>query len=62
MVQIAIVTEGNRPAFELYDIEKDPYEGNNLAVKKEFAELLETYKQKLRKQQEELDDRAPVFE
>ena len=46
----------NRPAFELYDIQKDPYEGNNLALTEEHAELLETYKKKLKSYQEKLED------
>jgi N-sulfoglucosamine sulfohydrolase len=46
----------NRPAYELYDLQKDPGEGDNLAMKPEYADLLNSYKQKLRKYQEELDD------
>ena len=52
-------TVGNyisRPQFELYDIESDPDESYNLALKPEFAELLKTYQSKLRQQQESLDD------
>ena len=46
----------NRPDFELYDIEKDPSESNNLASSPEFAETLKAYKAKLKKAQQETKD------
>ena len=45
-----------RPAFELYDLEKDPHEGNNLAAHSEHGELLARLKKKLKKFQEETND------
>jgi N-sulfoglucosamine sulfohydrolase len=46
----------HRPAFELYDLEKDPHEGNNLATHSEHGELLARLKKKLKKFQEETND------
>lgn len=46
----------NRPAFEFYEISKDPDETNNLADNPEYAELLETYKTKLKRSQKETGD------
>lgn len=37
-----------RPEFELYDLEKDPEESNNLAANEDFNEVLEAMKAKLR--------------
>lgn len=37
-----------RPEFELFDLNKDPNELNNLAMKKEFEELLEKMKKKMK--------------
>ena len=45
-----------RPRFELYDIEADPYEGNNLANIPEHQQLLETLQQKLQVWQKETKD------
>ncbi|NWK55844.1 sulfatase [Verrucomicrobiaceae bacterium N1E253] len=45
-----------RPAFELYDIAKDPDETNNLASNPEYAELLERYQKKLKQSQRETSD------
>jgi N-sulfoglucosamine sulfohydrolase len=46
----------NRPAFELYDIRKDPHEGNNLAGNPEFAEILASYKARLKAFQQKMKD------
>ncbi|MFT5126609.1 MAG: N-sulfoglucosamine sulfohydrolase [Rhodothermales bacterium] len=46
----------NRPAFELYDIRKDPHEGNNLADNPEFANVLSNYKSKLKAFQQKMND------
>jgi len=46
----------HRPAFELYDIEQDPYETNNLAFDPNYEKLLQQYQAKLKKYQEEMDD------
>ncbi len=46
----------NRPAFEFYDIQKDPYEGNNLALNPKYADLLRQYKDRLKQFQEEMHD------
>ena len=45
-----------RPKFELYDIQSDPDEAYNLAQKKEFAEILQIYKDKLKQRQKSLGD------
>lgn len=45
-----------RTPFELYDMEKDPHETENLAIKSEFAEVLKTYQVKLKQFQKEMDD------
>jgi len=37
-----------RPEFELYDLEKDPNELDNLATQKDFEEVLETMKTKMK--------------
>ncbi|GAA5496936.1 ulvan-active sulfatase [Rubritalea halochordaticola] len=46
----------NRPEFELFDIQKDPAEANNLASDPAFAKVLEEYKEKLKKVQRETRD------
>ena len=46
----------HRPAFELYDIAKDPNEAKNLASDPDHAETLRTYQEKLRTFQKEMDD------
>ncbi|RYD33121.1 MAG: heparan N-sulfatase, partial [Verrucomicrobiaceae bacterium] len=46
----------NRPRFELYDIENDPWEFKNLASLPEFAEQLESLKAKIRDFQKSTDD------
>lgn len=46
----------NRPAFELYDIKKDPSESNNLADNPEFADLLLQYQKKLKQSQRKTRD------
>ena len=38
----------NRPAFELYDVQKDPHEGHNLANDPEYAPVLKEYQEKLK--------------
>ncbi|MCA9048504.1 MAG: sulfatase [Planctomycetaceae bacterium] len=46
----------NRPKFELYDIEQDPHETSNLAVKREYNEILVKYQEKLKAMQKDLQD------
>ncbi|MFO7908053.1 MAG: sulfatase-like hydrolase/transferase [Pirellulaceae bacterium] len=46
----------HRPEFELYDIEEDPHEGNNLADDPEYADLLDAMKKKLQQFQRDTDD------
>ena len=46
----------HRPPFELYDLEHDPYEANNLADDPAHADVLATYKAKLRAFQERTSD------
>lgn len=46
----------HRPKFELFDLKNDPHEAYNLAEKPEFAELLKTYQEKLKKMQKKLED------
>jgi N-sulfoglucosamine sulfohydrolase len=46
-----------RPQFELYDIENDPHEENNLALDPLNMELLATYQAKLKSFQERTGDR-----
>ena len=38
----------HRPEFELYDVERDPYESTNLAGDPAYANVVETFKQKMR--------------
>ncbi len=46
----------NRPAFELYDIGKDPHETTNLAENPEFADVLKEYQERLKQFQKEMND------
>lgn len=46
----------HRPEFELYDIESDPDETENLAGDPRFAEILEKYQNELREFQAKTDD------
>jgi len=46
----------HRSAFELYDLQEDPHEGNNLAGSKEHSELLGRLKKKLKAFQEQTND------
>ena len=46
----------NRPKFELYRIDKDPWEKTNLAANPEYAEVLKRYQDKLKAKQRELSD------
>ncbi|MFT5498813.1 MAG: N-sulfoglucosamine sulfohydrolase [Kiritimatiellia bacterium] len=46
----------HRPAFELYAIDKDPNESNNLADDPEHAETLKQYKEKLKTWQKKMND------
>lgn len=45
-----------RPEFELFDIRRDPWEGENLAGQEAYAEVLEEYKGRLKAFQEATDD------
>ncbi|MCB9950335.1 MAG: sulfatase [Planctomycetaceae bacterium] len=45
-----------RPPFELYDMENDPHESENLALKSEYAKILEEYQAKLKQFQKEMND------
>lgn len=46
----------HRPPFELYDMQNDPHERENLAGKTEFAEILRQYQERLKKFQQEMED------
>jgi N-sulfoglucosamine sulfohydrolase len=46
----------NRPAFELYDLEADPHEGNNLANDPKFADKLVKLQSKLKNFQQKTND------
>ena len=46
----------HRPAFELYDLKEDPYEGNNLADSSKHMELLARLKKKLKAFQTQTND------
>jgi N-sulfoglucosamine sulfohydrolase len=46
----------HRPAFELYDLQEDPHEGNNLANSSKHMELLARLKKKLKAFQEQTND------
>ena len=45
-----------RPEFELFDVQSDRYEANNLANKPGFLSILDEYKRRLREKQIELSD------
>lgn len=45
-----------RPEFELYDMQSDPYESTNLADSPGHADVLETYKAKLKQLQKKYQD------
>ncbi|MEX0300525.1 MAG: sulfatase [Kordiimonas sp.] len=46
----------HRPEFELYDIQKDPFEGNNLAADPAYAAVLEAHIAKIREFQRTTQD------
>ena len=46
----------HRPRFELYDLESDPEEINNLADKMEYQDMVDDFSAKLKKFQEETQD------
>jgi N-sulfoglucosamine sulfohydrolase len=46
----------HRPKFELYDMQQDPNETENLAGKTEYAEILKRYQDKIKTFQKEMDD------
>ena len=52
----------NRPAVELYDIKKDPYELNNLAGKKEYQDLIARYDGKLREWMNQQGDKGAAVD
>ena len=51
-----------RPKEELYDLENDPYELNNLAGKPQYATHLKRLRAELKGWQKRTDDREPEFE
>lgn len=46
----------HRPEFELFDMVNDPYEGNNLALDPDHAELLARMQERLREMQKQTND------
>lgn len=46
----------HRPEFELYDVQKDPYESNNLSTNTEYAEVLKQYQEKIKQFQKKTED------
>jgi N-sulfoglucosamine sulfohydrolase len=46
----------HRAEFELFDMQKDPEEGHNLALSTEYADILEEYKAKLKAYQKKMQD------
>lgn len=46
----------HRPPFELYDLKVDPAESRNLALEHGYAEILQTFKDKLKQAQKRTDD------
>ena len=52
----AIFSYIQRPKFELFDLENDPYEGNNLAENPAYVGTLEVMLAKLKAFQERTDD------
>ncbi|QNN21875.1 sulfatase [Planctomycetales bacterium ZRK34] len=46
----------HRPEFELFDIQKDPYEGNNLSGDADYTSVLENMKAQLKAFQKRTDD------
>ena len=46
----------NRPAFELYDMKKDPNETTNLAGNPEYAEVLKRYQDTMKQFQKKMHD------
>jgi N-sulfoglucosamine sulfohydrolase len=46
----------HRPRFELYDIQADPHETNNLADQPEYADCVESFCGKIKAFQEETND------
>ncbi|HVY76262.1 MAG TPA: sulfatase [Puia sp.] len=56
IVQQAYATWRNPPEFELYDLEKDPYEFNNLSADKKYKAILDRLKNKLADWQKETKD------
>jgi len=55
-VQKTLVTP--LPLEELYDLENDPYETNNLAYKKEFQDIREKHETILMNHIKEIDDKG----
>ena len=51
-----------RPKEELYDLENDPYELNNLAGKPQYVTHLKRLRAELKGWQKRTDDREPEFE
>jgi len=57
-VRAAFDTYFDPPEFELYDLEKDPWEFHNLAGKAEYAEVEKRMKAALKAWRHETDDPA----
>lgn len=55
-IRRAYETMLNPPEFELYDLQEDPYEWNNLSDREEYAEVMKTLKEELHKWQVETGD------
>ncbi|MEM0924636.1 MAG: sulfatase [Planctomycetota bacterium] len=54
--QMSVGRYVQRPEFELYDMQSDPHESTNLALSDGHADVLDTYKQKLKQMQKKLAD------
>jgi N-sulfoglucosamine sulfohydrolase len=55
----SLIFQAPRPGIELYDIRKDPYEVNNLALKEGYTEIIKELLNELEKWQQETRDHDP---